>query len=213
MRDEPDLLLLDEPNVLLLDEPTNHLACAWDRKDIVHLSAVKAGARTSCAEGEHGSYGAVEDVPLSEGQRQFDVNVYGAIRLIQLITPIMRRQRSGRIINVSSVGGEIHTPFGAWYHGSKFALEGMSNVLRIELAPFGIDVVVVQPGATKSEWSAIAADHLRKTSAGRPAPSLKFPLLRGPSCHSTPARSRRLTAPAGGSLRAGGWEVLGLRVS
>lgn len=116
----------------------------------------------------YGSYGAVEDVPLAEGERQFDVNVFGAVRLIQLVTPIMRRQKSGRIVNVSSVGGEIHTPFGAWYHGSKFALEGMSNVLRIELAPFGIDVVVVQPGATKSEWSQIAAEHLRSTSGQGP---------------------------------------------
>lgn len=116
----------------------------------------------------YGSYGAVEDVPLTEGQRQFDVNVFGGIRLVRLVTPIMRQQGSGRIVNVSSVGGEIHTPFGAWYHGSKFALEGMSNVLRIELAPFGIDVIVIQPGVTRSEWSSIAAEHLRETSGHGP---------------------------------------------
>lgn len=112
----------------------------------------------------YGSYGAVEDVPLEEGQRQFDVNVFGVMRLTQRVVPLMRRQRSGRIVNVTSVGGKIYTPFGAWYHGTKFALEGMSDVLRIELAPFGIDVVVIEPGATKTEWSSIAAEKLRETS-------------------------------------------------
>src|SRR4051812_36953614 len=77
----------------------------------------------------YGSYGAVEEVSLDEGRRQFDVNLFGAIELTQLVIPLMRRQRSGRIINVTSVGGKIHTPFGAWYHGTKFALEGMSDVL------------------------------------------------------------------------------------
>lgn len=113
----------------------------------------------------YGSYGAVEDVPLDEGQRQFEVNVMGPIRLIRLAIPLMRGQRFGRIINVSSVGGKIHTPFGAWYHGTKFALEGMSDVLRIELRRFGIDVVVIEPGLIKTDWGNIAAERLRATSA------------------------------------------------
>lgn len=112
----------------------------------------------------YGSYGAVEDVSLEEGQRQFGVNVFGVMRLTRSVVPLMRQQGSGRILNVTSVGGKIYTPMGAWYHGSKFALEGMSDVLRIELAPFGIDVVVIEPGATKTEWSGIAAETLRETS-------------------------------------------------
>jgi len=116
----------------------------------------------------YGSYGSVEEVPLSEGRRQFDVNVFGPLQLIQLVTPIMRRQAAGKILNVTSVGGKIHSPFGAWYHGSKFALEGMSDVLRIELAPFGIDVIVIEPGAIKTEWSAIAAEHLLSNSGSGP---------------------------------------------
>lgn len=116
----------------------------------------------------YGSYGSVEEVPLSEGRRQFDVNVFGPLRLIQLVTPVMRRQGAGKILNVTSVGGKIHTPFAAWYHGSKFALEGMSDVLRLELAPFGIDVIVIEPGAVKTEWSAIAAEHLVSTSGSGP---------------------------------------------
>jgi NAD(P)-dependent dehydrogenase (short-subunit alcohol dehydrogenase family) len=102
----------------------------------------------------YGSYGAVEDVPLAEGRAQFDVNVFGAVRLIQLAVPHMRSQRSGTIINITSMGGKIHTPLGAWYHGTKFALEAISDCLRLELRPFGIDVVIIEPGGIKTEWGA-----------------------------------------------------------
>jgi NAD(P)-dependent dehydrogenase (short-subunit alcohol dehydrogenase family) len=112
----------------------------------------------------YGSFGAVEDLPLAEGRRQFDVNVFGAMRLIQLVLPLMRRQGAGRIVNVTSVGGKIYSPFGAWYHGTKFALEGMSDALRIELKKFGIDVVVIEPGAVRTEWGTIAADQLIEVS-------------------------------------------------
>ncbi len=112
----------------------------------------------------YGSYGAVEDVALDEARRQFEVNVFGAARLIQLVLPAMRARRSGTIINITSMGGKIHTPFGAWYHGTKFALEAISDCLRIETKAFGIDVVVIEPGAIRTEWSSIAADHLVETS-------------------------------------------------
>ncbi|WP_029947380.1 oxidoreductase [Leifsonia aquatica] len=116
----------------------------------------------------YGSFGSVEEVPLDEGRRQFDVNLFGAIRLTQLVIPHMRKQRSGRIINVTSIGGKIYTPLGAWYHGTKFALEGMSDVLRAELKPFGIDVVVIEPGAIKTEWSGIAAQSVLDVSGSGP---------------------------------------------
>jgi NAD(P)-dependent dehydrogenase (short-subunit alcohol dehydrogenase family) len=112
----------------------------------------------------YGSYGAVEDVPMDEARAQFDVNVFGAVRLIQLALPYMRAQRSGTIVNITSMGGKIHTPLGAWYHGTKFALEAISDCLRIEVQPFGIDVVVIEPGGIKTEWASIAADKLRVTS-------------------------------------------------
>src|SRR6185436_9860729 len=70
----------------------------------------------------YGSYGALEDVSLDEARRQFEVNVFGLARLTQLVTPTMREQGSGRIINVSSVGGRLYEPFGAWYHATKFAV-------------------------------------------------------------------------------------------
>lgn len=112
----------------------------------------------------YGSYGAVEDVPLSEARAQFDVNVFGAVRLTQLALPHMRAQRSGTIVNITSMGGKIHTPLGAWYHGTKFALEAISDCLRMEVQPFGIDVVVIEPGGIKTEWADIAADKLRAIS-------------------------------------------------
>lgn len=112
----------------------------------------------------YGSFGALEDVPLEEGRRQFDVNVFGLARLTQLVLPHMRAAGRGRIINVSSIGGTIYEPLGSWYHATKFAVEGMSDSLRVELAPFGLDVVLVQPGPVRTEWNAIARATLRATS-------------------------------------------------
>ncbi len=112
----------------------------------------------------YGSYGALEDVDLAEARYQFEVNVFGLARLIQLVVPQMRERRSGRIVNISSMGGKIYEPLGAWYHATKFAVEGLSDSLRLELRPFGIDVVIVEPGAIRTEWADIAADKLEKTS-------------------------------------------------
>jgi NAD(P)-dependent dehydrogenase (short-subunit alcohol dehydrogenase family) len=112
----------------------------------------------------YGSYGAVEDVPLDEARRQFEVNVFGLARLVQLLTPLMRQQRSGKILNVSSIGGKGWEPLGAWYHATKFAVEGLSDCLRMELKPFGIDVVVIEPGGIRTEWGKIALDTLQQAS-------------------------------------------------
>lgn len=116
----------------------------------------------------YGSYGAIEDVSQKEAKRQFDVNVFGAMELTKLVLPQMRKQGSGRIINISSVGGRAVGPFGGWYHGTKFALEALSDSLRMELKPFGIDVVVVEPGGIKSEFLDIAASGLQATSGNGP---------------------------------------------
>lgn len=116
----------------------------------------------------YGSYGALEDVDVDEGRRQFEVNVFGAIRLTQLVLPTMRRQRRGRIVNVTSMGGKIYTPLGGWYHGTKHAMEALSDCLRLEVKPFGIDVVIVEPGGIATEWGAIAAEHLATTSGHGP---------------------------------------------
>jgi NAD(P)-dependent dehydrogenase (short-subunit alcohol dehydrogenase family) len=114
----------------------------------------------------YGSYGALEDVPLAEARRQFEVNLFGAARLTQLVLPRMRAQRSGTIINITSMGGKIYTPLGGWYHATKFALEALSDCLRLEVKPFGIDVVVIEPGGIRTEWPGIAAGQLRQASSG-----------------------------------------------
>jgi len=114
----------------------------------------------------YGSYGAVEDVAIDEARRQFEVNVFGLARLVQLVTPHMREQGRGRIINISSIGGKFYEPLGAWYHATKFAVEGFSDSLRLELAPFGIHVVIVEPGPILTEWNTIARDSLVETSEG-----------------------------------------------
>ena len=111
-----------------------------------------------------GSYGALEDVPIAEARRQFDVNIFG-MGLIQLVLPHMRAQHDGYIVNISSVGGKMWEPMGSWYHATKFAVEGLSDSLRAEVAAFGINVIVIEPGAIRTEWSAIAADHLDAISA------------------------------------------------
>ena len=112
----------------------------------------------------YGSYGALEDVPMAEARAQMEVNVFGAARLMQLVLPHMRAQRSGTIVNITSMGGKITTPLGAWYHATKFALEALSDCVRMEVAPFGVDVVVVEPGGIRTEWSGIAADKVRAVS-------------------------------------------------
>ncbi len=112
----------------------------------------------------YGSYGAIEDVPIEEGIRQFDVNIFGLARLTQLVLPGMRKNRSGKIVNISSMGGKMYTPFGGWYHATKHALEGFTDCLRLEVAPFGIDAILIEPGGITTPWGTIAADNLEKMS-------------------------------------------------
>lgn len=114
----------------------------------------------------YGSYGAIEDIPVEEAKRQLEVNVYGLANMTKRVLPIMRTQKSGTIINISSMGGRVSTLFGGWYHASKYALEGFSDCLRMEVADFGIDVVLIEPGGVKTDWGMIAADHLAESSKG-----------------------------------------------
>lgn len=116
----------------------------------------------------YGSYGALEDVPIAEARRQFEVNVFGLARLTQLVLPTMRALGRGRIVNISSIGGRIYEPIGSWYHATKFAVEGLSDSLRIELAPHGIDVVIIQPGPIRTEWNGISRESALERSGEGP---------------------------------------------
>lgn len=144
--------------------------------DVTSDDSVRAGVERVVAEAGridvlvnnagYGSYGPLEAVPIDEARRQFEVNVFGLARLTQLVIPVMRDQGSGRIINISSVGGKFYEPMGSWYHASKFAVEGLSDSLRLELKPFGIKVVIIEPGPIVTEWNEIARDSLVETATG-----------------------------------------------
>ena len=112
----------------------------------------------------YGSYGSVEDVPLAEARYQLEVNLVGMARLTQLVLPRMRAAGTGKIVNVSSMGGHFGEPLGAWYHASKFAVEGFSDSLRLELHEFGIDVIVIEPGAIRTEWGGGAVESAERFS-------------------------------------------------
>ncbi|MDA9403152.1 oxidoreductase [Bradyrhizobium sp. CCBAU 45389] len=115
-----------------------------------------------------GLYGPVEDVGIDEARYQFEVNLFGAARLTQLLLPKMREKRAGTIVNITSMGGKIYTLLGAWYHATKHALEGWSDCLRLELAPFGIKVVIVEPGMIETAFGDVVANGLLKRSGTGP---------------------------------------------
>lgn len=114
----------------------------------------------------YGFFGAIENVPLEEARKQLEVNVFGLARLTQLVLPYMRKQQHGRIINTSSIAGKMVFYMGGWYNVTKYSVEAFSDALRMEMKPYGIDVVMIEPGAIKTNWGLIAASHLKESSAG-----------------------------------------------
>ncbi|ADB37456.1 oxidoreductase [Spirosoma linguale] len=113
-------------------------------------------------------YGSVEEIPIQEARRQFEVNVFGLASLTQKVIPFMREARSGTIINSSSMGGKMYTPMGAWYHASKHAIEGWSDCLRLELSPFNIHVVILEPGLIATEFSDVMSGPMVARSGSGP---------------------------------------------
>lgn len=173
----------------------------------------------------YGSYGSLEEVPLDEGRRQFEVNVFGLARMSQLVIPVMRAEGSGRIINVSSIGGKMYEPLGAWYHATKFAVEGLSDSLRLELKAHGIDVAIIEPAGTETEWGTIAGESLLTVSGhgpyrdqanvvaaalastSGPALSTHPRTVAGAIAHAATARRPKTRYPVG----RGAWTILALR--
>jgi NAD(P)-dependent dehydrogenase (short-subunit alcohol dehydrogenase family) len=98
----------------------------------------------------YGLFGSLEDISIEELKAQFETNFFGVIRVTQLLLPTMRKQKSGTIVNVSSVGGRIGLPVLSAYHSTKFALEGLSESMSYELEPFGIRVVIIEPGVIRT---------------------------------------------------------------
>ena len=159
-------------------EPLKALGVVPLRMDVTDSSSMEAGVRAVLeAEGRidalvnnagYGYFGAIENVPLEDARRQLEVNVFGLARLCQLVLPSMRKQGSGRIVNISSVAGKAVLYFGGWYHVSKYSVEALSDALRMEVKPFGIDVALIEPGGIRTNWGIIAADHLAESSKGTP---------------------------------------------
>lgn len=110
----------------------------------------------------YGLEGPVEEISIQDMRDQFETNLFGPTRLTQLALPGMRRRGDGLVINVSSVGGRITVPGGGAYHASKHALEALTDVLRLEAEPFGVDVVLLEPGAIRSDWVEHAVTEMRR---------------------------------------------------
>jgi len=124
-------------------------------------------------------YGAMEDTTIDDARRQFEVNLFGLARITQLVLPSMREQKSGTIINMSSMGGKMYIPFGSWYHGTKHALEGWSDCLRTELKDFGIKVVIIEPGGIKTEFDGVMLAPMIDRSGKGPYAELTKKVVRG----------------------------------
>ena len=145
--------ILKERNI---DEVVNQIVKEQNRIDVLINNA------------GYGLWGAVETISIAEAKRQFDVNIFGLAYLTKKIIPLMRKQKSGKIVNMSSMGGKVYTPFGAWYHATKYALEGWSDCLRMELKNFGIHVILIEPGIIKTEFQDVMMDSTVERSIGTP---------------------------------------------
>lgn len=133
--------LLDVTNVERIDEVAGEIESAVGPIDVLVNNA------------GYGHEGILEESPLAEIRRQFDVNVFGAVAMIKAVLPGMRQRRRGHIINITSMGSFITLPGISYYCGSKFALEGISETLSKELAPFNIHVTAVAPGSFRTDWA------------------------------------------------------------
>jgi NADP-dependent 3-hydroxy acid dehydrogenase YdfG len=134
--------------------------------DVTDEASMKAGVeQVVSAEGAVGALvnnagysqsGALESVPMADVRRQFETNVFGLLRMCQLVLPGMRAQCDGRIVNISSMGGRLTFPGGGSYHATKFAVEALSDVMRFEVSGFGIHVVVIEPGLIRTHFGEAA---------------------------------------------------------
>lgn len=159
-------------------------------------------------EAEHGSVaalvnnagysqsGAVEAVPLGRARAQFETNVFGPVRLTQLVLPGMRRARRGRVVNVSSMGGRLVFPGGGFYHATKYALEAISDALRFEVRGFGVDVVLVEPGLIRTSFSEAALAAMGPAGGAEAGPYAAF--------HEAVARATKEAYEKGPLARLGG---------
>jgi len=148
------------------------LGCRPLALDVTSESSMMAAVKT--VEDEHGhvgtlinnagygEYGPIEEADLELVRTMFETNVFGLARLTQLVLPAMRRSRGGRIVNIGSMGGRITFPVGGFYHATKYAVEAISDALRVEVKPFGIDVVLVEPGLVRTNFEGRVSESLER---------------------------------------------------
>ncbi|MGO2989442.1 SDR family NAD(P)-dependent oxidoreductase [Lactococcus cremoris] len=110
----------------------------------------------------YGEFSPAEEIPMENVRKQFETNFFGAVELTQLVLPTMRAQKSGRIINISSIGGDLYMPLGSYYHATKAALQQWSDALDVEIKDFGAQSIIIQPGGTASSWGEIAIGNALK---------------------------------------------------
>ena len=144
--------------------------------DVTDEGSMSAAVET--VEAEHGAVGvlvnnagysqsgAIETVPMEKVRAQFETNVFGVVRLCQLVLPAMRRRRAGKIVNLSSMGGRLVFPGGGFYHASKYAVEAISDALRFEVRGFGIDVVIIEPGLIRTAFGETASGGVSEAGEG-----------------------------------------------
>ncbi len=144
-----------------------------DVQSVVHtISKEHGGVDVLINNAGFGSYGSVEETTIEDARYQFEVNLFGLARLTQLVLPYMRSKQAGKIINISSMVGKVYMPLGAWYVGTKHALEGWSDCLRVELKQFGIDVVIIEPGAIVTEFGDVVSGPMMERSGNGPYSSI-----------------------------------------
>ena len=153
-------------------DPARAHARLLDVTDVDAIDAVVAGIEADIGpidvlvnNAGYGHEGILEESPLSDMRRQFDVNVFGPVAMIKAVLPFMRARRQGHILNITSMGGYITMPGIAYYCGSKFALEGISDALAQEVQPFGIHVTAVAPGSFRTDWAGRSMQRAPRTIA------------------------------------------------
>jgi NADP-dependent 3-hydroxy acid dehydrogenase YdfG len=164
-------------------EDLNERGCKTLALDVTDEQSMRAAVeQVEQAEGAVGALvnnagysqsGAVESVRLDDVRKQFETNVFGLLRMCQLVLPGMRRQHYGRIVNISSMGGKLVFPGGGAYHATKFAVEALSDAMRFEVKGFGVDVVVIEPGLIKTEFGTAATGSI-ESGTDREGPYAKF---------------------------------------
>ncbi|MDP9237554.1 MAG: oxidoreductase [Chloroflexota bacterium] len=144
------------------------------RKAVAEIERAHGAVGVLINNAGYGQDGAIEEVPLDAVRRQFETNVFGLVRLTQLVLPGMRKQHWGRVINVSSMGGRLVFPGGGIYHATKYAVEAISDALRFEVRGFGIDVAVVEPGPLKTQFEDTSIGSMDAAASRDAAPYAAF---------------------------------------